>query len=74
MDMNKAKMINDAVVSTVERKAEERGIERGIKEGREEEKIEIALYMLEENEPVKKIVKYTGLSVEQIEEIRGNLR
>lgn len=31
MDMNKAKMVNDAVISTVDRKAEERG--------RDEEKI-----------------------------------
>ncbi|MBO1304524.1 hypothetical protein JZO70_00005, partial [Enterococcus sp. 669A] len=61
MDMNKAKMVNDAVISTVDRKA------------REEGKIEVALNMLEENEPIDKILKYTGLTVEQIEEIQDRL-
>ncbi|MBO1307940.1 hypothetical protein JZO70_17325 [Enterococcus sp. 669A] len=65
MDMNKAKMVNDAVVSTLERKAKEAG--------REEEKYEIALNMLEEKEPIEKIVKYTDLTIEQIKELRTEL-
>ncbi|MBO1308796.1 hypothetical protein JZO70_21670 [Enterococcus sp. 669A] len=68
MDMNKAKMVNDAVISTVDRKAEERGREVG----REEEKIEVAVSMLDDNEPIEKIVKYTGLTAEQIEKIRND--
>ncbi|MBO1307939.1 transposase [Enterococcus sp. 669A] len=72
MDMNKAKMINDAVVSTVERKAEERGIERGIKEGREEVKIEVALYMLEKGLPLEVITDVTGLTVAELEDLQKN--
>jgi PD-(D/E)XK nuclease family transposase len=38
---------------------------------KKEREIEIAKNMLEENEPIDKIIKYTGLSAEQIEEIRN---
>ncbi len=39
-------------------------------EGRIEEKIEIAKIMLSDNEPIEKIIKYTGLTAEVIEKLR----
>ncbi|MBO1307024.1 hypothetical protein JZO70_12680 [Enterococcus sp. 669A] len=65
MDMNKAKMINDAVLSTVERKAQERGAD--IKAEK------IALNLLKEGLPIDLIVKTTGLTVEEIKEIQDHL-
>lgn len=44
--------------------------EEGIKEGREEEKIEIAKNMLKDKEPIEKIMRYTGLSTEEIEKLK----
>ena len=42
----------------------------GIEKGKIEGKIEIALQMLQDNEPVDKIMRYTGLTKEQIEDLR----
>jgi len=43
-------------------------------EARFEREIEIAKEMLNDNEPLQKIVKFTGLTIEQIEKIiKGNL-
>ena len=80
MNMNKAKMINDAVMSTAVRKAEERGIalgieqgiERGAEQGAETKAVEIALKFLKMGLSVEQIADGTGLSVEEIEEIRDN--
>ena len=49
-----------------ERKA---GIEEGIKQGIEKEKIEIAKKMKFDNEPIEKIINYTGLTKEEIENL-----
>ncbi|MGM0216536.1 hypothetical protein [Enterococcus sp. AZ109] len=77
MDMNKAKMINDAVVSTLERKAKEKGLEEGLEQGlekgREEEKIEIALNLLKMGLSIKQVAEGTKFTVEKVEEIRNNL-
>jgi hypothetical protein len=35
-----------------------------------EGKIEVALEMLQENEPIDKIIKFTGLTKEQIERLQ----
>lgn len=53
------------------------GIEKGIEQGRSEgeasgrtaEKLEMAKMMKSDNEPIDKIAKYTGLSVEEIEKL-----
>ena len=63
--MDKAKMINDAVMSTALREAREEGIEAGT--------IEVAMNMLKENESLEKIAKYTTLTLEQIKEMKSNL-
>ena len=48
---------------------EEYGYEKGKKEGKKEEKIEIAKEMLKENESIEKIIKYTGLTKEEIKKL-----
>ena len=86
-------MINDAVMSTAVRKAEERGVEQGIdqgielgiergieqgielgaEQGAETKAGEIALNLLKMGLSVEQIADSTGLTVEEIEEIRDNL-
>ena len=46
------------------------GISDGINKGSKEKSIEIAKNMLEEDVPLDKIAKYTGLSIEEIEKIK----
>lgn len=65
MNMNKAKMINDAVMSTAVRKAEERGIELG--------KLEDALNFLKMGLSVEQVAEGTGLPIEEVEKIHDNL-
>ncbi|MFJ5423656.1 transposase, partial [Wolbachia endosymbiont of Drosophila barbarae] len=48
------------------------GEERGIKIGKEEGKIEVAKAMLANNVDVNTIVKFTGLSISEIEELSVN--
>ena len=60
--MNKAEAISNAVMSTKFRE--------GIKEGRELAKIEVAQSMLKDNLPLEMISKYTGLSIEKLEELK----
>ena len=45
------------------------GREEGKEEGRQEEKIEIARNMLQDKEPMEKIIKWTGLSKEELEKM-----
>ena len=49
---------------------EEKGIKKGIIKGREEEKINIAKKLIEENVEIKTIAIATGLTEEQIEELK----
>ncbi|MDE5058189.1 Rpn family recombination-promoting nuclease/putative transposase [Wolbachia endosymbiont of Drosophila bocki] len=53
--------------------AEEKGIQKGVEKGKIEGKIEVAKAMLANNVDVNTIVKFTGLSVSEIEELSGNL-
>ncbi len=48
------------------------GKEKGRKEGREEGKIEVAKAMLANNVDVNTIVKFTGLSIKEIAELRSS--
>ena len=45
------------------------GLAEGLAEGHDEEKIETARRMLTDKLPVETIMKYTGLSVEQLREL-----
>ncbi|MCX3065712.1 transposase, partial [Wolbachia endosymbiont of Drosophila pseudotakahashii] len=51
---------------------EERGIKIGKEEGKIEGKIEVAKAMLANNVDVNTIVKFTGLSISEIEELSVN--
>ena len=46
-----------------------KGIEKGIKEGRKEEQYNIARQMKNDGVPVNSIIKYTGLAIEEIEQL-----
>ena len=47
-----------------------RDLKNSLDTAKEEKAIEMAKEMLKENEPLEKIVKYTGLTKEQVEKIR----
>jgi predicted transposase YdaD len=51
------------------KKGEAKGIAKGISKGRHDEALDIAREMLAENEPFEKIIKYTKLSVEEIQSL-----
>lgn len=49
------------------------GHKEGIQEGRTQEKNEIAIAMLRENEDMSNILKYTGLSIEEINQLKKEI-
>ena len=51
------------------RKGIEKGIKEGRKEGRKEEQYNIARQMKNDGVPVNSIIKYTGLAIEEIEQL-----
>jgi predicted transposase/invertase (TIGR01784 family) len=57
---------NAARMQDAERKGLERGREEGREEGRTEERRAFARKLLEDNHPIEEIMKYTGLSREEI--------
>ena len=57
---------NENVVTTARREGKEEERKEGIELGRKEEKIQIALQMKRDNLPVSMIVKYSGLTEEEI--------
>lgn len=62
-----------SVISTAEMKGLQKGLQKGIQkgrvEGRIEEKTEIARNMKADNIPLSTIIKYTGLTAREIEEL-----
>jgi predicted transposase/invertase (TIGR01784 family) len=57
-------------LDTAKEEGIEIGVEKGREEGREERNIEIAKEMIVAGESIEKIIKYTGLSREQIEKLK----
>ena len=51
-------------------RGKEKGRREGIEEGIKDEKINIAKAMLKDNIPLKQIIKFTGLSKEEIESLK----
>jgi hypothetical protein len=49
-----------------------RAREKARAEGREQERIETALDMLADNEPLEKIIKYSHLSMEKVLELQNS--
>ena len=54
-----------------EKQGEKQGIEKGMKRGIERGIIKVAEQMLAAGEDIEKIMRYTGLSREEIEEIKN---
>lgn len=58
--------------------SKEEGIEKGRKEGREEDRKEekdiIAIVMIKDGESIEKIKKYTGLTIEEINKLKEDLK
>ncbi len=50
-----------------------KGIEKGIGQGRQDEKIDVAIEMIKDGEPIEKIIRYTKLSKEIIENLLKKL-
>ena len=61
--------VMDYAVTTARREGKEEGRKEGIELGRKEEKIQIALQMKRDNLPVSMIVKYSGLTEEEIDNL-----
>jgi predicted transposase/invertase (TIGR01784 family) len=58
-----------------ERKASlEEGIEKGREEGEKKEKVKLVKNMLNEGDPLEKISRVTGLSIEQIDKFNGHCK
>ncbi len=72
MDLRKEEAILEYRLDLAEEKGIQIGEERGIKIGKEEGKIEVAKAMLANNVDVNTIVKFTGLSISEIEELSVN--
>lgn len=52
----------------------ERGIEQGIGKGIEQKNLSLAKMMIEGNEPIDKIAKYTGYGIDRIKEIAEQMK
>ena len=55
--------------SAIEERGIEKGIKKGIEEGIKQNSIITAEMMIQDNEPASKIMKYTRLSFETLQEI-----
>jgi len=62
--------VRDMTKSLYDPIVEEKGMEKGI----EQEKIEIAKEMLSDGESIEKIIKYTKLVPEKIEELKKEIK
>lgn len=52
----------------------EQGIEQGIERGIEQKNLSLAKMMIEGNEPIDKIAKYTGYGIDRIKEIAEQMK
>ena len=57
------------MVYSMANRLRDEGIEQGIEQGTEQARTAIAIAMLNDNQPIDTIVKYTGLSKEMIEQL-----
>ncbi|MGH1648725.1 hypothetical protein ABE945_13215 [Enterococcus gilvus] len=73
--INKAKDINDAVISSAKVEGFDYGHEEGLRKGRKEGQAEgerkIALNLLEMGLPIEKISEATGLEVEILQQLKS---
>ena len=66
LDIEITRMDNEQYIED----AENRGMKKGIQQGRSEAKLETAKKMLEEKASIEFIIKVTGLTKEEIEELK----
>ena len=59
----------DRLLDEGAKRGREQGIEQGIEQGTEQALTTIAITMLNDNQPIDTIIKYTGLSKEEIEQL-----
>ena len=64
-------MLQKGSIELAEKKGMEKGIEKGIEKGMEKRTIEFANEMIKNGESNEKIRKYTGLTDDEIEKLRG---
>ncbi len=55
------------------KEGEIRGENKGIQKGKLEGKLEVAINLLKNNITVEQVVKFTGLSIDLVEELAKNL-
>jgi DNA repair protein RadC len=76
IEKENAKRIKESLQKGEEKglkKGRQEGIEKGMQQGAENEKLEIAKSMLKDGEPIEKIMKWTGLSLQDIENLKTEL-
>ncbi|MGO1820345.1 MAG: hypothetical protein ACTH0S_11755, partial [Senegalia sp. (in: firmicutes)] len=59
-----------SVAERLRKEGEERGIEIGEERGAKKERIKLAKDMIENSEPLEKIIQYTKLDIKEIEIIK----
>jgi predicted transposase/invertase (TIGR01784 family) len=57
-------------ISLMERKGVEKGVKKGVEKGMKKEKLEMARRMLRAGESQEKILFYTEITPEELEELR----
>ncbi len=60
---------NYSVMESAKKEARREGLREGLQEGKRKEKMEIARMMKSEGEPIEKIIRFTGLTIEQLEKL-----
>ena len=58
-------------MSTIAEKLFNEGREEGMEKGKEEKSIEVARNMLKDGESIDKIIRYTGLTKEDVEKLKA---
>ena len=56
-------------IDTATEKGREKGLQQRLQQGIQQAKLEIAKNMLKEEEPIEKIMKWTGLSLDTIKDL-----
>jgi len=60
----------EKVLKKTYKEAEKQGMEKGIEQGMEKGILSVARQMISEGEDIEKIMKYTGLSKQDIEQLK----
>ncbi|UCZ54951.1 hypothetical protein LGQ02_09475 [Bacillus shivajii] len=61
------------IMTSYERKGMEKGMEKGYRKGKKLAKVEVAKKLLSKEMPVEEVVEVTGLSKEQVEQLKKEI-